>query len=35
MVHRDDNPDLSAKAVIVNILMGEGPVLVNVEGPWV
>jgi len=33
LVHRDVNPDPSAEAVIVNILIGEGPTLVNVERP--
>jgi uncharacterized RmlC-like cupin family protein len=35
LVHRDVNPDHSAEAVIVNILIGKGPALVNVERPRV
>jgi len=35
LVHRDVNPDHSAEAVVVSILIGEGPALMNVEGPGV
>lgn len=35
LAHRDVNPDHSVEAVIVNILIGKGPPLVNVEGPGV
>lgn len=33
LVHRDVNPDRSVSAVIVNVLAGEGPAVVNVEAP--
>ena len=35
LVHRDVNPDHSVEAVIINILIGEGPALVNIERPGV
>ncbi len=31
LVHRDVNPDRSSSAVIVSVLAGEGPAVVNVE----
>jgi len=33
LVHRDVNPDVRKEAVVVNIMFGEGPPVVNVEGP--
>ena len=33
LVHRDLNPDKGRDLVVVNILVGEGPAVVNVEGP--
>jgi uncharacterized RmlC-like cupin family protein len=33
LVHRDVNPDRRRKAVVVNVMCGEGPPVVNVEGP--
>ena len=33
LVHRDLNPDKGRGLVVVNILVGEGPAVVNVEGP--
>jgi len=33
LVHRDVNPSRQEPAVIVNIAAGEGPTLVNVDGP--
>ncbi|HXW94859.1 MAG TPA: cupin domain-containing protein [Nitrososphaerales archaeon] len=33
LVHRDVNPDQQKEAVVVNIMFGEGPPVVNVEGP--
>jgi uncharacterized RmlC-like cupin family protein len=33
LVHRDVNPDLNKDAVVVNILLGKGPAVVNVSGP--
>jgi mannose-6-phosphate isomerase-like protein (cupin superfamily) len=33
VVHRDVNPDKNQEAVVVNILIGIGPPVVNVPGP--
>jgi uncharacterized RmlC-like cupin family protein len=33
LVHRDVNPDERKEAVVVNIMFGRGPPVVNVEGP--
>jgi len=33
LVHRDVNPDSSQDALVVNILLGSGPPVVNVSGP--
>lgn len=33
LVHRDVNPEPSREAVVVNLLLGRGPVVVNVGGP--
>jgi len=33
LVHRDVNPDSREKVVIVNVSVGEGPSVVNVESP--
>lgn len=33
LVHRDVNPDQHQEAVVVNILLGEGPPVVNVSRP--
>jgi quercetin dioxygenase-like cupin family protein len=33
LVHRDINPDGKEDAVMLSILIGEGPALVNFEGP--
>jgi uncharacterized RmlC-like cupin family protein len=33
LVHRDVNPDQHDEAVVVNMLLGQGPTVVNVEGP--
>ncbi len=33
IVHRDVNPDKDANAVVVNILVGDGPAVVNVDSP--
>ncbi len=33
LIHRDVNPDRHEKAVIVNVSVGEGPAVVNVEAP--
>ncbi len=33
LVHRDVNPDRGHELAVVNILVGEGPAVVNVEGP--
>lgn len=33
VIHRDVNPSPSDEVVIVNVLVGEGPALVNVAGP--
>ncbi len=33
VVHRDVNPDAKQELVIVNILVGNGDAVVNVEGP--
>jgi quercetin dioxygenase-like cupin family protein len=33
LVHRDLNTDKSHELIVVNILVGEGPPVVNVEGP--
>ena len=35
LVHRDMNPDLTVEAVVVNILLGKGPAVVNVPDPSV
>lgn len=33
LIHRDVNPDQRVEAVVVNIMSGKGPPVVNVEGP--
>jgi uncharacterized RmlC-like cupin family protein len=33
LIHRDVNPDQRVEAVIVTIMSGKGPPVVNVEGP--
>lgn len=33
LVHRDVNPSLDVAAVVLNVLAGAGPSLVNVSGP--
>jgi uncharacterized RmlC-like cupin family protein len=33
VIHRDVNPSPTEALVVVNVLMGEGPSLVNVAGP--
>jgi uncharacterized RmlC-like cupin family protein len=33
LVHRDVNPDNVNEAVVVNVLLGEGPPVVNVQEP--
>ena len=33
LVHRDVNPDKRKEAVIVNIMVGKGPPVINVDGP--
>jgi uncharacterized RmlC-like cupin family protein len=33
VVHRDVNPDAVVEAVIVNVVIGEGPAVVNVKEP--
>ena len=33
LVHRDVNPDKTLEAVVVNILLGKGPAVVNVPDP--
>ena len=33
LIHRDVNPNQDEAAVIVNITVGEGPPLINVDGP--
>lgn len=33
VVHRDVNPSADEDTIVVNILAGEGPTVVNVEGP--
>ena len=33
LVHRDVNPDERKEAVVVNIMFGKGPPVINVEGP--
>ena len=33
LVHRDVNPDQRREAVVVNVMVGKGPPVVNVEGP--
>jgi uncharacterized RmlC-like cupin family protein len=33
LVHRDVNPDQNQDAVVVNLLLGKGPPVVNVPGP--
>ncbi len=33
LVHRDVNPDQKHELVVVNVLVGEGPAVINVEGP--
>jgi uncharacterized RmlC-like cupin family protein len=33
LVHRDVNPDQTMEAVVVNILLGKGPAVVNVPDP--
>jgi len=33
LVHRDVNPDERKQAVVVNIMFGKGPPVVNVKGP--
>ena len=33
LVHRDVNPDERKEAVVVNIMFGKGPPVVNVKGP--
>lgn len=33
LVHRDVNPDAKQELVIVNLLVGEGDAVVNVDGP--
>lgn len=35
LVHRDVNPDKIMEAVVVNILLGKGPAVVNVADPAV
>ena len=35
LVHRDVNPDRAEALVVVNVLVGDGVPLVNVEGPQV
>ncbi len=32
-IHRDVNPSSTEEAVVVNVMVGEGPALVNVAGP--
>jgi uncharacterized RmlC-like cupin family protein len=34
LVHRDVNPDQTVEAIVVNILLGEGPAVVNVTDPY-
>jgi uncharacterized RmlC-like cupin family protein len=33
LVHRDVNPDRRKEAVVVNVMYGKGPPVVNVDGP--
>jgi uncharacterized RmlC-like cupin family protein len=33
LIHRDVNPDQTMEAVVVNILLGKGPAVVNVPDP--
>jgi len=33
LVHRDVNPDQQKEAVVVNVMLGKGPPVINVEGP--
>lgn len=33
LVHKDVNPDSSSETQIVNVLVGEGDLVVNVDGP--
>jgi uncharacterized RmlC-like cupin family protein len=33
LIHRDVNPDERVEAVVVNIMSGRGPSVINVEGP--
>ena len=33
LIHRDVNPDGTTESVVVSVLVGEGPAVVNVEGP--
>jgi len=33
LVHRDVNPDRQKEAVVVNVMVGKGPPVINVEGP--
>lgn len=33
LIHRDVNPNKRRGAVVVNVMSGEGPPVVNVEGP--
>ena len=33
LVHRDVNPDRQKEAVVVNVMFGKGPPVINVEGP--
>ncbi|HEV2120876.1 MAG TPA: cupin domain-containing protein [Candidatus Bathyarchaeia archaeon] len=35
LVHRDVNPDQTMEAIVVNILLGKGPAVVNVPDPSV
>jgi uncharacterized RmlC-like cupin family protein len=34
LIHRDVNPDQQKEAVVVNVMIGKGPPVVNVEGPY-
>jgi len=33
LIHRDVNPDQRKEAVVVNVMVGKGPPVVNVQGP--
>ena len=33
LVYRDVNPDRQKEAVVVNVMFGKGPPVINVEGP--